>query len=77
MRLTHHWVGPDIMRQCVKKKKKKSLCVCAPVSVEIVSEDDQQRISKLCQSRIIVLDPSQIVKQRLGGKMHLNGSSGE
>lgn len=53
------------------------MCVCAPVIVEIVSEDDQQRISKLCQSSIIFLNPLQIVKQRMGGKMHLNGSSGD
>lgn len=47
--------------------------VCAPVIAEIVSEDDQQRLSKLFQSGIIFLDPSQIVKQPLGRKLHLNG----
>lgn len=40
--------------------------------MEIVSEKPQQRISKLCQSNAIVLNPFQKVKQRLGGKLHLN-----
>ena len=51
--------------------------VCLHVIAEIVSEDAQQRVSKLCQGSIVLLDPSQIFKQRLGGKMHLEGSSGE
>lgn len=33
------------------------MCVCAPVIMEIVSEDDQQRISKLSQSSISFLNP--------------------
>lgn len=49
--------------------------LCVPVIAEIVSEDAQQCVSKLGQSDVIVLDPSQMVEQRLGRKLHLNGSN--
>lgn len=48
---------------------------CAPVSIEIFPEDGQQRVSELCELVIIVLDPFQVLKQRLGGIMHLDGGS--
>lgn len=56
----------------INNKSKIKKCVCVPVIVEIVSEDGQQSVSKLCQSNIIVLDLCQIVIQRLGGEIHLN-----
>lgn len=43
-----------------------------PVIVKIVSEDPQQRFSKLSQSSTIALNQFQMVKQRLGREMHLN-----
>lgn len=46
-----------------------------PVIAEIVSEDDQQRVSKLGQSFFVVPDLPQIIKQPLGGKLHLRGGS--
>ncbi len=69
---------PEIIHLARSRKKGGvCVCVCVPVIAKIVSEDAQQRVSKLCHSSTVVLDPSQVVKQRLGGKMHLDGSSGE
>lgn len=54
---------------------KNTACASVPVIVQIVSQDAQQRVCKLHQGGIVVLDVPQVVEQGLGGELHLCGSS--